>query len=118
MGSFLKPNEQIIATTAIYFSELFLLPAPPLTLSTPPPTTTTAAPAITSAAMAETRTPMAWQHRDMNYQTQRGDVSPSRRFTPTPNSRYGGPPTPNSAHSRHSRTPDHRRNERGSSSDR
>jgi len=68
--------------------------------------------------MAETRTPMAWQHRDMNYQTQRGDVSPSRRFTPTPNSRYGGPPTPNSAHSRHSRTPDHRRNERGSSSDR
>jgi hypothetical protein len=66
--------------------------------------------------MAETRTPMAWQHRDMNYQ--RGDVSPTRRFTPTPNSRYGGPPTPNSAHSRHSRTPDHRRNERGSSSDR
>ena len=122
MGSFLKPNEQIIATTAIYFSELFLLPAPPpSTLSTPPTTaTTTAAPAITSAAaaMAETRTPMAWQHRDMNYQTQRGDVSPSRRFTPTPNSRYGGPPTPNSAHSRHSRTPDHRRNERGSSSDR
>ena len=27
MGSFLKPNEQIIATTAIYFSELFWLPA-------------------------------------------------------------------------------------------
>ena len=98
-------------------------PPPPssstLSTSTTRTTTTeTASSTITSATMAETRTPMAWQHRDMNYQTQRGDVSPSRRFTPTPNSRYGGPPTPNSAHSRHSRTPDHRRNERGSSSDR
>ena len=33
-------------------------------------------------------------------------------------SRYGGPPTPNSAHSRTSRTPDHNRDTRGSSSDR
>merc|ERR1712223_767186 len=40
------------------------------------------------------------------------------RYTPTPSSRYGGPPTPNSAHSRNSRTPDHRRDARGSSSER
>ncbi len=73
--------------------------------------------------MADARTPMAWQHRDMNYhhanqQQQRAEASPSRRYTPTPSSRYGGPPTPSSAHSRHSRTPDHRRDARGSSSER
>ena len=80
--------------------------------------------------MADARTPMAWQHRDMmgngggggghHPNNQRNDSSPSRRYTPTPNSqRYGGPPTPNSAHSRHSsRTPDHRRDARGSSSER
>lgn len=79
----------------------------------------------------DARTPVAWQHRDMMGQEQRNgghqrnernDSSPSRRYTPTPNSqrgeRYGGPPTPNSAHSRHSRTPDHRRDARGSSSER
>ena len=49
--------------------------------------------------------------------------SPNRsRYAPsTPvggSSRYGGPPTPNSAHSRQTRTPDHRRDARGSSSDR
>ena len=41
------------------------------------------------------------------------------RSTPVgSSSRYGGPPTPNSAHSRTSRTPDHNRDTRGSSSDR
>jgi len=54
----------------------------------------------------------------------RNQTSPSRsRYGPsTPvgggSSRYGGPPTPNSAHSRMTRTPDHRRDTRGSSSDR
>ena len=73
--------------------------------------------------MADARTPMAWQHRDMNYppaaamQKSSGENS-RNRYTPTPSSRYGGPPTPNSAHSRHSRTPDHRRDARGSSSER
>ena len=67
---------------------------------------------------------MAWQHRDMNYppaaaamQKSSGENS-RNRYTPTPSSRYGGPPTPNSAHSRNSRTPDHRRDARGSSSER
>ena len=74
--------------------------------------------------MADARTPMAWQHRDMNYppaaaamQKSSGENS-RNRYTPTPSSRYGGPPTPNSAHSRNSRTPDHRRDARGSSSER
>ena len=41
------------------------------------------------------------------------------RSTPVGNSsRYGGPPTPSSAHSRTSRTPDYNRDARGSSSDR
>ena len=53
----------------------------------------------------------------------RNQPSPNRnRYAPsTPgggSSRYGGPPTPNSAHSRQTRTPDHRRDTRGSSSDR
>jgi len=85
---------------------------------------------------SDPRTPMAWQHRD-NFM--RGDPyaveAPTRRgngdqvarnngvyggrSTPVgSSSRYGGPPTPSSAHSRTSRTPDHNRDTRGSSSDR
>lgn len=88
------------------------------------------------------RTPMAWQHRDINYRDPTGGgnmvldgryeaysgngsrrasaSSPrsARANTPAAAS-YGGPPTPGSAHSRKTRTPDHRRRDvRGSSSDR
>ena len=72
---------------------------------------------------------MAWQHRDVNLAAAavpppgvHGMVAPVDPYydaaarTRTPTSRYGGPSTP--AGSRSSRTPEHRRDHRASSSDR
>lgn len=71
----------------------------------------------------------SWQTRDSNYRSDaleqryteypRGRSPASRQQRAGSNPRYGGPPTPSSAHSRsNTRTPDHRRPVRGSSSER
>eukprot|EP00095_Tigriopus_kingsejongensis_P001229 maker-scaffold160_size295910-snap-gene-1.32 protein:Tk01229 transcript:maker-scaffold160_size295910-snap-gene-1.32-mRNA-1 annotation:"conserved hypothetical protein" len=88
-------------------------------------------------AMDGHRTPNGWQQREASYNSQaRGDTL-ENRYTEYPrgrspasrqqqqqqrsssNPRYGGPSTPNSAHSRSTtKTPDQRRPVRGSSSER
>ena len=77
--------------------------------------------------LGDPRTPMAWQHRDSNYHHRRSEESEAfdENFEDykmrNGASRYRGPPTPSSAHSRHTRASEgnqRRRDTRGSSSER